>query len=160
MQSDPSTPIGSAARASQSPGVATPAAQGDPLRSMLGQPIATGADFVEQIARSAHSLADALDGGAPQLAQMVRRAAGSAETFSHDIRDKSVNELVGVTQDFARSQPALFVGAAATAGFLLARLIKAGVGEVDAGARAPTARTLSGGQAAPERRSAGTYHDA
>ena len=70
---------------------------------------------------------------------MVRRAASSAESFSDDIRDKSVGEFVEATQDFARRQPALFIGAAATAGFVLARLLKAGVVDAEPEPRASTA---------------------
>ena len=158
MQSDPKANTGT----TPTPGGATPS----PLRGLLDQPIATGADFVGELARSARGLADNLDGGAPQLAQMVRRAASTAENLSHDMRDKSVHELADVTKDFARRQPALFVGAAAAAGFLLARFIKAGVS-----ASAPQPRSMrasapsaeapaSGKPAAAVRQSAGTFHDA
>lgn len=158
MQSDTKTSAGNAAWTGQAPASASGASE--PLRSVLDQPIASGADFVAQIARTARGLADDLDGGAPQLAQMVRRAASSAESFSEDIRDKSVGEFVEATQDFARRQPALFIGAAATAGFVLARLLKAGVmdvgpqprGDAPADAPAPASRTL--------QQSAGAHHDA
>ncbi len=165
MQGDPTSTTAGAARVSQPPisGAAPPAAQtSDPLRAMLKQPIASGADLVEEIARTARSFADNLDSGAPQLAQMVRRAAGSAESFSHDIRDKSVNELVEVTQEFARRQPALFVGAAATAGFLLARLVKAGVGEATSQGQSTTRAAGASDRpaAAARQQSAGTFHDA
>ena len=158
MQSDTKANAGT----TPTPGGAIPS----PLRGLLDQPIATGADFVGDLARSARGLADNLDGGAPQLAQMVRRAASTAESLSHDIRDKSVHELADVTKDFARRQPALFVGAAAAAGFLLARFIKAGVS-----ASAPQPRSMQasatsteasapGRPAAAARQSAGTFHDA
>jgi ElaB/YqjD/DUF883 family membrane-anchored ribosome-binding protein len=155
MQSDPKAHTGSSTQASTAS-----APDVERLRSILDQPISTGADFVQQIARSARGLADNLDDGAPQLAQMVRRAAGSAESFSRDIRDKSVHELVEVTQDFARRQPALFVGAAATAGFLLARIIKAGVNAPVTQAGRPSTPVASDKPAASARANAGTYHDA
>ena len=142
--------------AAPTPGGATTS----PLRGLLDQPIATGADFVGELARSARGLADNLEDGAPQLAQMVRRAASTAETLSHDIRDKSVHELADVTKDFARRQPALFVGAAATAGFLLARFIKAGVSVATSSTRSTTTPTSStapaaSGKPATARESAG-----
>ena len=158
MQSDPNTTAGNAAWTGQAQ--ASPSQASEPLRGILDQPIASGADFVAQIARTARGLADDLDGGAPQLAQMVRRAASSAETFSDDIRDKSVGEFVEATQDFARRQPALFIGAAATAGFVLARLLKAGV--VDAGPP-PRANATAGEPAHAPRtyqQSTGSLHDA
>ena len=133
---------------------------GERLRGVLDQPISTGADFIQQVARSARAIADNLEGGAPQLAQMVRQASGSAESFSHDIRDKSVQELIDVTQDFARRQPALFVGAAATAGFLLARFVKAGASLAVQQAPATTRADETARPAAPARQSEGAYHDA
>ncbi len=158
MQSDPNTTAGNTAWTGQAQ--ASPSQANEPLRGILDQPVASGADFVAQIARTARGLADDLDGGAPQLAQMVRRAASSAESFSDDIRDKSVGEFVEATQDFARRQPALFIGAAATAGFVLARLLKAGV--VDAGPP-PRANPASGEPAHAPRtyqQSTGSLHDA
>jgi len=95
------------------------------VRGLVGQQIASGADLVGEIARAAQSLAGQLENTTPQVARMMRTAAGSAETFSHDMRDKSVDELMELTSDFARKQPALFIGAAMTAGFVLARFVKA-----------------------------------
>ncbi len=130
-------------------------------RGLLDQPIATGADFVEGLARSAYGFADDLAGDAPQLAGMVRRAATKAEDFSHDIRDKSVEELIEATQDFARRQPALFVGVAATAGFLLARFIKTGMDSSSPQPLSSTAaRSSSTPSASPVQQSARTFHDA
>jgi uncharacterized phage infection (PIP) family protein YhgE len=95
------------------------------VRGLVGQQIASGADLVGEVARAAQSLAGQLENTTPQIARMMRTAAGSAETFSHDMRDKSVDELMELTSDFARKQPALFIGAAMTAGFVLARFVKA-----------------------------------
>ena len=152
MQSDTKANTGNA----PTPGGAT----ASPLRGLLDQPIASGADLVAQIARTARGLADDLDGGAPQLAQMVRRAASSAETFSEDIRDKSVGEFVEATQDFARRQPALFIGAAATAGFVLARLLKAGVVDAEPQARANSAAGEPATSPRTFQQSMGSLHDA
>jgi ElaB/YqjD/DUF883 family membrane-anchored ribosome-binding protein len=158
MQSDPNTTAGNTAWTGQA--TASPAQASEPLRGILDQPIASGADFVAQIARTARGLADDLDGGAPQLAQMVRRAASSAESFSDDIRDKSVGEFVEATQDFARRQPALFIGAAATAGFVLARLLKAGVVDAEPQPRTDAAAVEPARAARTYQPSTGSLHDA
>ena len=163
MQADTTSPTASSTQPGQTPtacGAASASQAGERLRDVLDQPISTSADFIEQIARSARVIADNLEGGAPQLAQMVRRASGSAESFSHDIRDKSVQEIVEVTQDFARRQPALFVGAAATAGFLLARFLKAGVSASTQQTRSTLEPAAAPTSAATPRQSAGAYHDA
>jgi len=163
MQGDPKAAKEAApsdAQAPTSPPQASSSALGSTARGLLDKPIMSGVDFVEALARSARSLADDLDGEAPQFAKMVRRAASTAEELSHDIRDKSVGELVEAAQDFARRQPALFIGAAATAGFVLARLLKAGVADAGPQARANSAA----GEPAPSPRtfqqSMGSLHDA
>jgi ElaB/YqjD/DUF883 family membrane-anchored ribosome-binding protein len=155
MQGDPK------AATETSPSEASPSDLASTARGLLEKPIATGVDFVEGLARSARGFADDIDGEAPKLATMVRRAANRAEDLSHDIRDKSIEEIVETAQDFARRQPALFIGVAATAGFLLARFVKTGMsgasssrsgsGLSAAGAPAPTP---------PAQQSARTFHDA
>ena len=95
------------------------------VRGLVGQQIASSADLVGEIARAAHDLAGQLENSTPQIARMMHSAAGSAESFSNDMRDKSLDELMELTSDFARKQPALFIGAAMTAGFVLARFVKA-----------------------------------
>ena len=134
-------------------------------RGMLDKPINTGVDFVEGLARSARGFADDLATDAPQLAQFVRQAASTAEDLSHDIRDKSVEELVEATQDFARRQPALFFGVAAAAGFLLARVVKTGMSASSQSpstsrSRAPLSAAASPAPAPPVQQSARTFHDA
>ncbi|HUZ67499.1 MAG TPA: hypothetical protein VMU56_07545 [Beijerinckiaceae bacterium] len=91
---------------------------------LLKAQIGAGADVVDQVAQAARSVADDLDGKAPQLASMIRNAAHSAEEFSQDMRGRSISELVDMTSQYARRQPAIFVGAAVASGFLLARFVK------------------------------------
>ncbi len=164
MQGDPKAAKEAApsdAQAPTSPPQASSSALGSTARGLLDKPIMSGVDFVEALARSARSFADDLDGEAPQFAKMVRRAASTAEELSHDIRDKSVGELVEAAQDFARRQPTLFIGAAATAGFLLARLVKTGM-SVSASTAPRSDLSAAGGPAPtpPVQQSARTLHDA
>lgn len=136
------------------------------VRGMLDQPIAKGTTYVEGLARSARGLAKDLDSDAPQIADMVRRAADTAETISHDIRDKSVEELFEATEDFARRQPALFVGAAVAAGFLLARFVKTGMSASSSSSssssrsRASLSAAAQSASTPPVQQSARTFHDA
>jgi hypothetical protein len=73
----------------------------------------------------------------------ARRAAEAVSGFSGSLRDKDVDELVGEARDLVRRSPALAIGAAAAAGFVIARLIKAGSEALDETAKAaePKART-------------------
>ena len=155
MQGDPK------AATETSPSEASPSDLASTARGLLEKPIATGVDFVEGLARSARSFADDLDGDAPQLAKMVRNAASTAEGLSHGIRDKSVEEMFEATQDFARRQPAAFLGVAAAAGFLLARFVKTGMsGSSSSRSRSSQSAAASSAPAPPVQQSARTFHDA
>ena len=158
MQGDPKA----AAETSPSDNEArTPTDMASSARGLLDKPINTGVDFVEGLARSARGFADDLAADAPQLAQFVRQAASTAEDLSHDIRDKSVEELVEATQDFARRQPALFFGVAAAAGFLLARVVKTGMSaSPPSRSRAPLSAASSPAPKTSVQQSARTFHDA
>jgi hypothetical protein len=58
------------------------------------------------------------------LAEYVERAADHVDRLSARLRDRDVSRLIDDTQQFARRQPALFIGAAFTAGMLAARFLK------------------------------------
>jgi uncharacterized phage infection (PIP) family protein YhgE len=98
---------------------------GAQVRGLLGTQLTSGADVIGEIARAAKMLAGQLEKTTPKVAGMMHMAADTAEGFSQDMRDKSIDELMELTSDLARKQPALFVGAAVTAGFVLSRFIKA-----------------------------------
>src|SRR5262249_28017302 len=86
--------------------------------------IADGADLLGQVAASVRVAARELDPAAPQLAGFAREAAERIDDFSRQVRDKSVDQLLETSSDFARRQPAMLSGAAAAVGFLLFRMIK------------------------------------
>jgi hypothetical protein len=90
--------------------------------------IAGGADLLGQVAASVRVAARELDPDAPQLAGFAREAAERIDDFSRQVRDKTVEELLETSSDFARRQPALLFGAAAACGFLLFRMIKTASG--------------------------------
>ena len=58
------------------------------------------------------------------VAQYVEKAASQLERLSNRLRDRNVKDLVQDAQQFARRQPAIFVGAAFAAGLLTARFMK------------------------------------
>ena len=60
----------------------------------------------------------------PAVAQYVEKAASQLERFSDRLRDRDVKDLVQDAQQFARRQPAIFIGAAFAAGLLAARFMK------------------------------------
>lgn len=67
----------------------------------------------------------------PQYGQYARSAADSVAGLASTIRRKEVDELVGDARDFVRKSPAIAIGAAAAVGFVVARLIKAGIEPAD-----------------------------
>ena len=58
------------------------------------------------------------------LADYAERAADRIDQLSAGLRDRDVNRLVSDTQQFARRQPALFIGAAFAAGMVAVRFLK------------------------------------
>jgi ElaB/YqjD/DUF883 family membrane-anchored ribosome-binding protein len=60
----------------------------------------------------------------PAVAQYVEKAASQLEHLSNRLRDRDVKDLVQDAQQYARRQPAIFVGAAFAAGLLAARFMK------------------------------------
>jgi ElaB/YqjD/DUF883 family membrane-anchored ribosome-binding protein len=72
----------------------------------------------------------------------ARKAGDAVADFSASLRDKDVDELIDGARDLVRRSPAIAIGAAAAAGFVIARLIKAGSEALDETAKAaePTAK--------------------
>lgn len=97
-------------------------------------------------------------GGQGQVAQYVQRAADQLDQFSQRINQREVEELVGDVENFARRQPAVFLGVAFAAGVAATRFLKSssrGDSLIDRGAdMARTAKaTVSGEQGEAPRRS-------
>lgn len=61
--------------------------------------------------------------------RMAEWAADGLERVSNTLRSKDLDAMVREAQSFARSQPVAFFFAAAAAGFLATRFLKAGTGE-------------------------------
>jgi hypothetical protein len=58
------------------------------------------------------------------IAQYVDRVADQLERVSTTLRDKDAGELLSDVRDFARRQPALFIGGSFAVGLLAARFLK------------------------------------
>lgn len=80
-----------------------------------------GADALAELARSVKASAKGLEDQSPQIARAVQASADTVERVSHDLKTKSVNELLDATTDFARRQPYMFLGLGVLAGIVLAR---------------------------------------
>jgi hypothetical protein len=79
--------------------------------------------------------------------QYVASAADQVERFSGYLRSKNVNEMVSEVEDFARRQPALFLGSAFLLGLLGARFLKSsGQSSGGYGTTIADLRSTTGGQ--------------
>ena len=77
------------------------------------------------VADAMSRVADELETSNDTSARYVRMIADNAEQLSSTIRDKSVDQLIGMAQDFGRKQPAAFIGAAALLGIVASRFVMA-----------------------------------
>lgn len=62
-----------------------------------------------------------------QYGQYARSAAQAISGFSDGLRGKEIEDLLADARDFVRKSPAIAIGTAAALGFVLARVVKAGV---------------------------------
>jgi ElaB/YqjD/DUF883 family membrane-anchored ribosome-binding protein len=58
----------------------------------------------------------------------ARRAASTIENAANSIASKDPDELIDDTREFVRNSPGVALAGAAVVGFVLARLVKSGLG--------------------------------
>jgi ElaB/YqjD/DUF883 family membrane-anchored ribosome-binding protein len=63
-----------------------------------------------------------------EYADYARRAAGSIENVANSIASKDPDELIDDTRSFVRNSPGIALAGAAVVGFVVARLVKTGLG--------------------------------
>jgi hypothetical protein len=99
---------------------------GEKAKGFIRQQVASGADFLGYIGRSARVAADTLEPDAPQLAGLVRGMATSVTDLSTTVRGQSPDALWETASDYVRQNPALVLSTAVACGFALARLFQGG----------------------------------
>ena len=87
-----------------------------------------GADFIERLAGNFRQAAGAFETDVPFAARGINSAADYVEEAAAKVRDGSFRELVGGATDFAKRQPAAFLGLSVLAGFAAVRFLKASGG--------------------------------
>lgn len=102
----------------------------DQVKAVVGQTLNDQkdrmADRLSEVARAMHDTGRTLIQHNATAARYAQTWASRVEGVAENVKERSASELVSQTEDFARRQPALFVGAAAAAGFLLARVLQGG----------------------------------
>jgi len=89
----------------------------------------SGADFVERFATNIRDAARAFESDAPFAARGINSAAEYVEDTAEKIRNGSFRDLVDGATDFAKRQPAAFLGISVLAGFAAIRFLKASGGQ-------------------------------
>ena len=94
-------------------------------RSVAGEQKNLAADRMTGFADALrHASSDLDEQGQSMVSGVVRQAADGLEHVSGAMRRNDVDDLVGSIEDFARRQPAVFIGSAVLAGFGIARFMK------------------------------------
>ncbi|TKV77725.1 hypothetical protein FDV58_29400 [Bradyrhizobium elkanii] len=88
----------------------------------------SGADFVERLAGNIRGAARAFESDAPFAARGINSAADYVDDAAEKIRNGSFRDLLGGATDFAKRQPAAFLGISVLAGFAAVRFLKASGG--------------------------------
>ena len=108
------------------------------------------AEELGSVAKAVSRVAEELRNEKAATAGYASSIAGGMRRLSENMRDKDVDELIGMAQDFGRRQPATFMGAAALAGFAASRFLfasshrrhdsrdNAATGAVNYGSASPT----------------------
>lgn len=85
----------------------------------------SGADFVRRFAGNIRQAAHAFEGDAPFAARGINSAADYVEDAAEKVRNGTFRDLVDGASDFAKRQPAAFLGLSVLAGFAAVRFLKA-----------------------------------
>jgi uncharacterized protein YjbJ (UPF0337 family) len=83
-----------------------------------------GADAVSGFAQAVRQAATPIEEQVPQFGEYIRRAADQIDGVSDALRQRRLGEMLEDVQDFARRQPAAFLGMTVLAGFAVVRLLK------------------------------------
>lgn len=100
----------------------------DQIRERAREQQQTGADFIERLAANFRQAAGAFETDVPIAARGINSAADYVEEAAAKVRDGSFRDLVDGATDFAKRQPAAFLGLSVLAGFAAVRFLKASGG--------------------------------
>jgi hypothetical protein len=86
----------------------------------------TAAQGIERLAGALDQATESLERSEQQsLAGYAQELAGSVRSFANNLRDRSVDDLIGETQTLARRNPTLFFFGSVAVGIALSRFLKA-----------------------------------
>ena len=103
----------------------------------------SGADFVGRLAGDIRNAARAFEDDVPFAARGINSAAEYVDEAAEKIRNGSFRDLVDGATDFAKRQPAAFLGLSVLAGFAAVRFLKASGGASSSSQDTSTSRGSS-----------------
>ena len=115
----------------------------DQLQSEAREKHRSGADFIERFAGNIREAARAFENDAPFAARGIDSAAEYVEDAAEKIRNGSFRDVVDNATDFAKRQPAAFLGISVLAGFAVVRFLKASERGASSSSRSDTNQASS-----------------
>lgn len=101
---------------------------GTKARSLAGDGKDRATAKLGEFSQMLHDAADTVDEKlGEQYGRYARDAADRVSGFADQIAEKDVDELIDDLRGFVRASPAIAIGTAAAAGFVLARILRSGV---------------------------------
>jgi ElaB/YqjD/DUF883 family membrane-anchored ribosome-binding protein len=105
---------------------------GDKARAYAEDGKARAGGALDELARLMTEAAGTVDEKlGEQYGQYARGAADSVSGFSDSLKAKNLDDLIEDARGFVKKSPAIAIGTAAALGFVLVRLIKAGLDAAD-----------------------------
>jgi ElaB/YqjD/DUF883 family membrane-anchored ribosome-binding protein len=102
---------------------------GDKARGFVTQGLERSSEALANVARMIGDTAPGIEERlGPESGDYARRAAGSIENVANTIAEKDPDELIDDTRNFVRNSPGVALAGAAVVGFVIARLLKTGLG--------------------------------
>ena len=98
-------------------------------RDFVGQGIERSAEALANVSKLVGDTATGLDDRlGEEYGDYARRAAQALESTANRLASKDPDELIEDTRNFVRNSPGIALAGAAVVGFVVARLIKSGIG--------------------------------
>lgn len=102
---------------------------GEKARGLVTQGLERTSEALANVAKMVGDTAPGIEERlGPEYGDYARRAAGSIENVANTIASKDPDELIDDTRNFVRNSPGVALAGAAVVGFVVARLLKTGLG--------------------------------
>ena len=105
---------------------------GERARGLVTQGLERTAEALANVSRMVGDTAPGIEERlGTEYGDYARRAAGAIENVANTIADKDPDELIEDTRNFVRNSPGIALAGAAVVGFVVARLVKSGLGTTE-----------------------------